>query len=168
MKNVAAHEKNRRLPVILGIHHPAISVPNMEEALAFYRDKLGFESIMEVELPAGIEMMSRAFDLEEAGYKVAMLRKGNSCIELFEFTGEGVPKGDPKRPVNKHGFTHICLAASDFEADYKELQEAGVAFNTEPNGAAPGRWAYGRDPFGNVLELLEHDPASPSALSYQG
>jgi glyoxylase I family protein len=152
--------------VILGIHHPAISVPNMEEALAFYRDKLGFKAVMEIELPPGIEMISRAFDLKDAGYKVAMLCKGNSCIEIFEFTGEGVPTADAERPVNKHGITHICLAASEFESDYKELQEAGVAFNTEPNGVAPGRWVYGRDPFGNVLELLEHDPASPSALYY--
>jgi catechol 2,3-dioxygenase-like lactoylglutathione lyase family enzyme len=152
--------------VILGIHHPAISVPDLDEALVFYRDKLGFKAIMEVELPGGIEMMSRAFDLEDAGYKVAMLRKGNSCIELFEFTGEDVSKGDTKRPVSKHGITHICLAASDFEADYKDLQLAGVVFNTEPNGAEPGRWAYGRDPFGNVIELLEHDPASAGALSY--
>lgn len=152
--------------MILGIHHPAISVPNMDEALAFYCGALGFEPVMEVELPTGIEMFSRAFDLEEAGYKVAMLRKGNSCIELFEFTGDNVPTADPKRPVNKHGITHICLAASDYEADYKMLEEAGVVFNTEPNGAAPGRWVYGRDPFGNVIELLEHDPASPSALSF--
>jgi catechol 2,3-dioxygenase-like lactoylglutathione lyase family enzyme len=153
--------------MILGVHHPALSVPSMPEALEFYCGKLGFEPVMEVELPSGLDMMTEALGVPDSGYKVAMLRKGNSCIELFEFTGEGVPEGDPKRPVNKHGFTHICLAASDFEADYKELQEAGVAFNTEPNGAAPGRWAYGRDPFGNVLELLEHDPASPSALSYQ-
>jgi glyoxylase I family protein len=153
--------------VILGVHHPAISVPDMDAALAFYRDKLGFEPVMEIELPGGIEMMSRAFDLEEAGYKVAMLRKGNSCIELFEFTGDNVPAADTKRPVDKHGITHICLAASDYAKDYAELQEAGVVFNTEPNGAAPSRWAYGRDPFGNVIELLEHDPASASALNFE-
>ena len=153
--------------MILGIHHPAISVPDIEAALSFYRDKLGFETVMEIELPGGIEMMSRAFGLADAGYKVAMLRKGNSCIELFEFTGEGVEAADPDRPVSKHGITHICLAASDYEADYKQLQEAGVVFNTEPNGSAPGRWAYGRDPFGNVIELIEHNPGSPSALLFE-
>jgi len=152
--------------VILGVHHPAISVPDIEEALVFYRDKLGFESVMDIELPGGIEVMNRAFDLDDAGYKVAMLRKGNSCLELFEFTGEGVPAADPNRPVNKHGITHICLAASEFEKDLEVLREAGVVFNSEPNGGAPGRWVYGRDPWGNVLELMEHDPGSASALSY--
>jgi glyoxylase I family protein len=153
--------------VILGVHHPALSVPSMDAALAFYCGKLGFAPVMEVELPTGIEMMSKAFDLEEAGYKVAMLRKGNSCIELFEFTGDDVPLADSDRPVNKHGITHICLAASDYQNDFAFLKKAGVAFNTEPNGAAPNRWAYGRDPFGNVIELLEHNPESPSALSFE-
>lgn len=153
--------------MILGVHHPAISVPNMEQAKSFYCDVLGFEPVMEVELPPGIEMMSRAFDLEDAGYKVAMVRKGNSCIELFEFTGEDVPAADPNRPVNKHGITHICLAANDYQKDYDTLRNAGVVFNTEPNGDAPNRWAYGRDPFGNVIELLEHNPQSPAALAFE-
>lgn len=153
--------------MILGVHHPAISVPDIDEALAFYRDKLGFEPVMQIELPPGIEMMNRAMDLEQAGYKVAMLRKGNSCIEVFEFTGEGVPRADEKRPVNKHGITHICLAANEYEKDYAHLKESGVEFNTEPNGESPNRWAYGRDPFGNVIELLEHNPESPSALAFE-
>ena len=151
--------------MILGVHHPAISVPDLEEALAFYRDKLGFEVVMNIELPS-MEMMTKAMALEEAGYKVAMLRKGNSCIEVFEFTGVGVPAADEDRPVNKHGITHICLAADEYEKDYETLREAGVVFNTEPNGDAPQRWVYGRDPFGNVIELLEHNPESPSALDF--
>lgn len=152
--------------MILGVHHPAISVPSLDDALAFYGKKLGFEVVMKIELP-DMEMMTRAMDLEEASYKVAMLRKGNSCIEIFEFTGDHVPPADAKRSVNKHGITHICLAADEYEKDFAMLREAGVLFNSEPNGQAPGRWVYGRDPFGNVIELLEHDPASPSALDFE-
>ena len=70
------------------------------------------------------------------------------------------------RPVNKHGITHICLAGDDYQSDYAFLEEAGVVFNTGPQGDSPSRWAYGRDPFGNVIELLEHDPASPSSLRF--
>ena len=36
------------------------------------------------------------------------------------------------------------------------LEEAGVVFNAPLFGASPSRFAYGRDPFGNVIELLEH------------
>lgn len=34
----------------------------------------------------------------------------------------------------------------------------GVCFNSELVGGSPSRFAYGRDPFGKVIELLEHDP----------
>ncbi len=153
--------------MILGVHHPALCVPSMSDALEFYCEKLGFEPIMQVEIPSGIKPMSDALGVEDSGYKVAMLKKGNSCIEIFEFTADGGPEADPLRPVNRPGITHICLAASDYDADYADLESAGVVFNTAPMGGAPSRWAYGRDPFGNVIELLEHDPSSPSALSLE-
>jgi catechol 2,3-dioxygenase-like lactoylglutathione lyase family enzyme len=152
--------------MILGVHHPALSVPDIEQALDFYCAKLGFEPVMQVEIPPGIETMSEAFGLKDSGYKVAMIRKGNSCIEIFEFTAEDTPTGDRDRPVNQHGITHICLAADDFENDYAQLESAGVRFNAPAMGGPPNRWAYGRDPFGNVIELLEHNAESPSALDF--
>ena len=138
--------------MILGVHHPAISVPDMQKALDFYVGVLGFEVVMEVDLPPGL--MEKPFDLDEAGCKVRMVSKGNTCIELFEF-GPGAPEGDPKRPVNQHGITHIALASTDVPADFEKLQAAGVSFNTPVQGESPNQWCYGRDPFGNVLELLE-------------
>jgi glyoxylase I family protein len=153
--------------MILGVHHPALSVPDIEQALEFYCGKLGFETVMNAELPSGVDMLNDAFGLPDAGCKVAIIKRGNSCIELFEFR-EGGDGAEPvaSRPVSRHGITHICLASDDYESDYANLESAGVSFNTPPVGAAPGRWAYGRDPFGNVLELLEHDPKSPSALRF--
>ena len=150
--------------MILGVHHPALSVPSMEQALEFYCEKLGFEPVMQVEMPSGVAPLNEAFGIDDAGCKVAIIKRGNSAIELFEFPG--APEATPDRPVNKHGITHICLAADDYENDYAHLKDAGVVFNTPPNGEAPMRWAYGRDPFGNVIELLEHDPTSPSALTF--
>jgi catechol 2,3-dioxygenase-like lactoylglutathione lyase family enzyme len=93
-----------------------------------------------------------------------MIKKGNSCIELFEFNSEEA--GDPKRPVNRIGITHFALASDDIEEDYEHLAANGVAFNTPLFGGAPARFAYGRDPFGNVIELLEHAPEAPSGLRF--
>ncbi len=138
--------------MILGVHHPALSVPDMQKALDFYCGVLGFEVVMEVDLPAGL--MEKPFDLDEAACKVRMVSKGTTCIELFEF-GSGAPQGNPKRPVNEHGITHIALASTDVPEDYEKLRAAGVTFNTPPQGESPNQWCYGRDPFGNVLELLE-------------
>ena len=150
--------------MILGVHHPALAVPDMQKALDFYCDVLGFEPVMEAEIPSGVEVMNDALGVPDAGCKVRMVRKGNSCIELFEFSDS--TGGTPDRLVNRQGITHFALASDDIEKDYEHLVSHGVAFNTPPFGASPSRFAYGRDPFGNVIELLEHDPEGPTSLRY--
>jgi catechol 2,3-dioxygenase-like lactoylglutathione lyase family enzyme len=152
--------------MILGVHHPALSVPSLEEALAFYCGVVGFEVVMEAAIPSGIPPLDQAFGIPDAGCKVRMIRKGNSCIELFEFEDPETPAATPERPVHKHGLTHICLATDDYAKDYDHLAANGVAFHTEPMGDEGTRWAYGRDPFGNVIELLEHAKEGATSLRF--
>jgi catechol 2,3-dioxygenase-like lactoylglutathione lyase family enzyme len=151
--------------MILGVHHPALAVPSMQQALDFYCGVLGFKEVMTAALPSGIEPINTAFGVPDAGCKVRMIRKGNSCIELFEFNA-GQP-GDPKRPVTLGGITHFALASDDVAVDYEHLRANGVSFNAPLFGAAPSRFAYGRDPFGNVIELLEHAPNAPTGLRFE-
>jgi glyoxylase I family protein len=150
--------------MILGVHHAAIAVSDLAAAVDFYCGVLGFEVVMEAELPPGIEMMAEALGIEDSGFQVKMIKKGNSCLELFQFNVSEI--GDCRRPPNRTGITHIALASDDVPADYQRLSEAGVVFNSALIGASPGRFAYGRDPFGNIIELLEHDPAAAQALSF--
>ena len=149
--------------MILGVHHPALAVPDMEQGLDFYCNKLGFEVTMTADIPSGIAPMNDAFGVGDAGCKVRMLKKGNSFLELFEFNSQ--EDGDNDRPVNKSGITHFALVTDDPEADYALLESAGVKFNTPLFGASPSRFSYGRDPFGNVIELLEHEPGGASAVT---
>ena len=58
-------------------------------------------------------------------------------------------------------------ASDDIAVDYEHLAKNGVAFNAPLFGAAPSRFAYGRDPFGNVIELLEHAPQAPTGLRFE-
>ena len=150
--------------MILGVHHAAIAVPDIAAALAFYCDVLGFEVAMEAEVPSGIDVMGSAMGLEDSGFKVRMIKKGNSCLELFQFNVS--EHGDTRRPVNRTGITHIALASDNIEADYEELAAHDVVFKAPLFGAAPSRFAYGRDPFGNVIELLEHNPEAAESLSF--
>jgi catechol 2,3-dioxygenase-like lactoylglutathione lyase family enzyme len=150
--------------MILGVHHPALAVPDMQKALDFYCGVLGFESVMEAEIPSGVEVMNDAMGVPDAGCKVRIVRKGNSCIELFEFNSS--TQGTPERPVSRQGITHFALATDDIEKDYEHLVNNGVSFNTPPFGASPSRFAYGRDPFGNVIELLESAGDGPTVLRY--
>jgi len=151
--------------MILGLHHAALAVPDLDRALAFYCEVVGFRVVMEAELPAGFAPMNEAFGVANAACRVRMIRKGNSCIELFEFAD--AKAGDPKRPVNQLGITHFALVTDDYRKDYDHLAANGVVFNAAPFGAAPQRFAYGRDPFGNVIELLEHAPGDPAALRFE-
>ena len=151
--------------MILGLHHAAVAVPDLERALDFYCRVIGFRVVMEAELPPGYAPMNEAFGIANAACRVRMIRKGNSCLELFEFA-DALP-GDVKRPVNKLGITHFALVTDDYQKDYDHLAANGVAFNAPPFGTAPQRFAYGRDPFGNVIELLEHAPGDATALRFE-
>lgn len=150
--------------MILGVHHPALAVPDMKKALEFYCGVLGFEVCMDIEIPSGVPPMNDAMGIDDSGCKVCMVKKGNSCIELFEFSS-GEP-GEAKRPVNRQGITHFAVCTDDIDADYAMLVAAGVEFNAPVFGASPSRFAYGRDPFGNVLELLEHEPGGATAVDF--
>jgi hypothetical protein len=67
--------------------------------------------------------------------------------------------------VNRHGITHLALSTDDYQADYDHLAAHGVVFNAPPLGTTAA-FAYGRDPFGNVIELLRHAPGDAAALRY--
>jgi catechol 2,3-dioxygenase-like lactoylglutathione lyase family enzyme len=150
--------------MILGVHHAALAVPDIEAALRFYCDLVGFEVVMEAELPAGIDVMSDALGIDDSSFKVRMIKKGNSCIELFEFGSS--QEGETQRPANRIGITHIALASNEIAGDYDNLAANGVVFNAALLGSAPSRFAYGRDPFGNVIELLEHNPQAQDSLVF--
>jgi len=142
--------------LIRGIHHTAISVGNMEKALAFYRDVLGFDVVMEGGWKAGSAEADQIIGLGDTAAKFAMLSKGDSRIELFEYSSPTPKRADPTRRVCDHGYTHICLEVEDIDSEYERLQAGGMTFHAPPSEALGNmRAIYGRDPDGNVIELLE-------------
>ena len=151
--------------MIRGIHHDAISTGDLQRALAFYRDLLGFEMVFEGGWPAGVEVADNITCLPGSSAQLAMLRAGNAFIELFQFASPAPSPGDPNRPVCDHGITHICLDVTDVDAEYERLTAAGMRFHCPPQDLGGSRVTYGRDPDGNVVELQEVlDPASATAL----
>ena len=63
--------------MIRGIHHTAISTGDLQRALAFYRDLLGFETVFEAGGPAGTEVADNITGLSGSSAQVAMLRAGD-------------------------------------------------------------------------------------------
>jgi catechol 2,3-dioxygenase-like lactoylglutathione lyase family enzyme len=152
--------------VIRGIHHTAISTPDIDRAIAFYRDLLGFEVLVNGGWPRGVESVDTLIGLKDSAARMAMLRKGNAMLELFEFESPAPAPGYPHRPVNDHGLTHICLDVTDLGSEYARLKGAGMFFHSAPVGTGDSCGVYGRDPDGNVIEFMElGSPDHPMALS---
>ena len=142
--------------MIQGIHHTAISTGDIERALRFYRDLLGFKEVWSSSWKVGTEVVDSIVGLKDSSARVAMLQAGNACIELFQYETPHPKVGDANRPVCDHGITHLCLQVQDIDAEYERLKAAGMRFHCSPQVGGSGlRVTYGRDPDGNVVELLE-------------
>ena len=142
--------------MILGVNHVALSVPDMDTALSFYCDLLGFKMLTDTGWPAGTESADRILAVEGTSARICHIGVENLMIELFQF-GDCEPQAqNPDRPVIDHGITHFCLAVTGLDEEYTRLTEAGMRFHSPPQIVGPGvRTVYGRDPFGNVVELEE-------------
>lgn len=121
------------------IDHVNIRVPEdmVEEALTFYRDVLGLETMR----------------LEE--YK-----SGKRTSFFFRISGESVinirPKKSFKRPTGKN-FDHFCIVVNDEIGEVKStLEENGIEIIREGNplGAKDrSSGIYVKDPFGYKIEI---------------
>jgi catechol 2,3-dioxygenase-like lactoylglutathione lyase family enzyme len=136
------------------IHHTAISTEDIDRLVKFYRDLLGFEVEFEFSWSSGSEVSDKILSLENSAAKVAMLKLGDFRLELFQFSSPEPEPSDPSRPVCNHGLTHLAFTVSDVKSEYERLLKAGMTFHSPPQdiGAIV---TYGRDPDGNVVELME-------------
>jgi catechol 2,3-dioxygenase-like lactoylglutathione lyase family enzyme len=143
-----------------GIHHVALSVPDMKKAHEFYSDLLGFEKVggNDFSWGEGSEGPDRVLRLKNSAANYSMLKAGNIYLELFEFSSPKQPAQDPDKPVSTYGYTHFAFDVTGIEDLYRRLVAAGMDFHTEPQHFTGVSSTYGRDPFGNVIELQEiHD-----------
>ena len=141
--------------MIHSIDHSAISVPDLQVALDFYCDLLGFEIENRSGWPKGARRVDALLALPDSAAKVVMIKLGETRIEVFEFESPiPSPRPDSLR-VSDHGITHLCLRVTEIEEEYARLVNAGVEFNSPPLDVGSSICAYGRDPFGNVIEFRQ-------------
>ena len=142
--------------MILGIHHTAIATRDIEALSAWYIDMFGLEKRCD-DGWANAPELDQIVGLQNSAARFMLLSGGNHCIELFEFSSPDSEDHTPNRPVNKPGFTHVCFAVDDIVAEHARLSAAGMKFFSTPTIAAgrPLVASYGRDPDGNVIELLQ-------------
>ena len=146
--------------MIRGIHHVALSTPDLAGSVAFYKEAFGFEVVIESGWDRGSEWVDTIVGLKDSSSTQAIMKAGNTYIEIFEYhtpTPEPLPEGNP---VNNHGYTHFCVDVVDIDFEYERLTKLGMKFHCPPGpagemGGGTIRATYGRDPFNNVVEIQE-------------
>lgn len=141
-----------------------ITVNDMDRAVDFYTNVLGFQRVDESEVAD--EAHERLYGVFGMRLHTVRLRLGDEDIELMEFLA---PRGRPT-PADSHSndrwFQHVAIIVSDMDRAYALLRQHHVehassgpqvlpAWNPNAGGIAA---FYFRDPDGNTLEILQFPP----------
>ncbi|KAK4945649.1 hypothetical protein LTR10_015268 [Elasticomyces elasticus] len=146
------------------VNHIAISVPDVEAAVKWYTEILGFRKLRQCPRLTERSKTPNAsiFDIygdELQTLKIAFLVTGNGVgIELFEFIKPSMTK-PASFEYTRGGVFHICLTVSDPDA----LCAKAVAAGAKKIGKTVCPWRhldeddvalYIQDPWGTVIEFL--------------
>ncbi|MEJ2247511.1 MAG: VOC family protein [Acidobacteriota bacterium] len=148
MGDLMAEEQSKGPGFEISLHHIGISVPNLDESIAWYKDMLGFEEVMRMDRGETIQDM-----------KIGHIRRGNCYIELFQVTGaKSLPeyRRDPNADLRVHGLKHFGLQVVDVHAAVEELKAKGVEIAMEPIDTPGVAFVFIRDNSGNAFELIQY------------
>ena len=157
------------LPGLRGVDHVGVTVPDIEQATAFFVGVLGCELLYEREPPGDDAPRDRLG--VPAGSRiqaVRFLRCANGAnIELFEFSSPDQREDFP-RPSDV-GIQHLALYVEDLDAAAEHLRRHGVNLLSGPNplpGPEAGdgnRFIYARTAWGLTVELISY----PVPMAYE-
>lgn len=137
--------------------HIAMSVQDMEKAIAFYRDVVGMEKVFDREFAEG---MARLIGVEGTRVRVVHMKLNDSMIELFDYAYPPGREPRPDRRQSDFGLTHIGFIVEDFWGTYQHLLDQGVEFLADPVEIRPGvHVAYFHGVEYEVCEIREILPA---------
>ena len=132
---------------IKNVDHIGLAVPNLEEALKFYEEVLGFKC-------QGTEVV------EEQKVKVAFLPVGDTELELLESTSEDGPIAKfIEKNGGRGGIQHIALRVDNIEDAIEEIKSKGYKMIDEKPrygaGNASIAFCHPKSTNGILIELSE-------------
>jgi catechol 2,3-dioxygenase-like lactoylglutathione lyase family enzyme len=158
-------DRNSGPPAARAFCHVGITVPDLDRAVEWYRDVLGFDLLSgPLELTADGSLAgdgaAAVFGARFRALRMAHMSTANGIgIELFEFGEPATERRPDPFEYWKTGISHICVVARDIDEMAARIAETGGKVRVPPYEMAPGlpyRWCYCEDPFGTVLELYTH------------
>lgn len=122
----------------------AVVVRDYDEAIAWYREAMGFELLEDEDRGGGKRW-------------VRMAPEGNSGFSLL-LAQATTPRQEMAIGDQHGGRVGFFLRVDDFDATYRRLMATGVEFVTEPRDEPYGRYAVFLDVAGNRWDLLGPRP----------
>jgi catechol 2,3-dioxygenase-like lactoylglutathione lyase family enzyme len=146
--------------MITGLAHTAVHVDDVDAAVAWYRDVLGFTVLSPPYQMEGDAITADMGELlpQPVVVKAAIIGvddSGDRVLEVIEY-----PNVDAAVPavanITTLGFTHIALLCDDVAATRAELETRGVRFLVSGIADVAGlRTTWFTDPWENVFILVE-------------
>lgn len=114
-------------------------VHDVEEAIRFYKNFLGFELVMHPAPPFAI--------ISSGNLRLLLSQPGSGG------GGHALPDGQLPKPG---GWNRIHLPVKNLQSVYIALKEKGAKFKNEIIEGVGGKQALLEDPSGNLIELFEY------------
>jgi methylmalonyl-CoA/ethylmalonyl-CoA epimerase len=143
------------VPGLLGLDHVGIAVPDLDQAISFYRDQLGMQvTHREDNLDQQVaEVMLTTSEIAPASNQLQLLMPLTESSVLNRFL---MRRGS--------GLHHVAYAVSDVRSASTILRHCGVrVLYDAPRAGTRGsqiNFVHPKDTGGVLLELVEH-PADP-------
>ena len=128
----------------MGLGMTALVVPDYDEAIAFFRDALGFRLHQDTDLGSGKRWVVMS-GLTGARLLLARAANDEQSRAIGNQTG---------------GRVGWFLETDDFAADHGRMAAYGVDFTDGPREEPYGTVAVFTDPWGNRWDLIEHRKAA--------
>jgi catechol 2,3-dioxygenase-like lactoylglutathione lyase family enzyme len=138
-------------PMLNRISHTGVWVTDQDEALAFYRDVLGFEVRMDVTVPEFDNL--RWLSVGLPGQDIVLQLTAFDAPHMDEATRDKI------RDVLATGYNPpLIFEVDDCRATIERLRERGVDITQEPVDQFYGVDAGIRDPSGNSIRITQPAP----------
>jgi catechol 2,3-dioxygenase-like lactoylglutathione lyase family enzyme len=142
---------------VITADHTGITVSNLEQSLAFWRDVLGFELSHRAHHRG--ELASEVTGVPGAEILIAVLKGFGHKIELLEYLAPAGRKHVQAQPCDV-GSVHVAFTVKDLDAVLRMMaasqwKPAGEPQTLKSGPNAGKRVIYVRDPDGTTIELMQ-------------
>ena len=150
------------------LSHHGLCVSDLERALPFYRDGLGFAEVSRLRFAdAGTEKL---LGIPGVVLEAVYLRRDGTTLELLHFPQPGTQLASGPRPINQVGLTHLSFLVSDLDGVLAKLRALGATVLEATRLDSQGKGSnaiFVTDPDGTRIELVEGD-FDPAAYRPRG